>query len=479
MEKEVKYCLPCDTTNTPKKQRKRELCIYEGCKIRPSFNFEGNKKGLYCFQHKLENMTDVIHPTCIYLNCKVRPMYNIEGNTNALYCASHKQNGMIDVKNKRCIYEGCKTNPSFNFEKNTKRLYCSKHKIEGMIDISKRNCVYEGCKTTATYCIESDTKPLFCSKHSKKHYVIVSSKRCSYEGCIIQPSYNFKGKKKSLYCFTHKLDGMIDVKNKTCIYEGCNVNPIYNFKGKTKRLYCAKHKLEGMINIKHKPCIYEGCEIRPIYNVKTEKKALYCSIHKIDGMVNVMDNTCKNNWCHTIVKTQKYDGYCQFCYVNMFPDNPLSRNYKTKEYSVVNFVKTTFPHYDWIADKKIEGGCSKRRPDLLLDLGYQIIVIEIDENQHIDYDCSCENKRIMELSLDVGHRPIVFIRFNPDDYLNGNNNVTSCWGLNKKGLCIIKKNKKDEWNQRLNSLANQISYWINPNNKIDKTVEIIQLYYDI
>jgi hypothetical protein len=272
---------------------------------------------------------------------------------------------------------------------------------------------------------------------------------------------------------------MVDVKNKTCIYDGCQTMPIYNFEGQTKRLYCATHKLDGMVNVKHKPCIYEGCKTRPIYNVKTETSALYCLIHKVDGMVNVVDKTCKNNWCDTIVKTQKYEGYCQFCYVNIFPDKPLSRNYKTKEYSVVDFVKTTFPSYDWIADKQIEGGCSKRRPDLLLDLGYQIIVIEIDENQHIDYDCSCENKRIMELSLDVGHRPIIFIRFNPDDYLNGNNNVTSCWSINKKGLCIIKKNKKDEWNQRLSSLANQISYWINSENKIDKTVEIIQMYYDI
>ena len=46
----------------------------------------------------------------------------------------------------------------------------------------------------------------------------------------------------------------------------------------------------------------------------------------------------------------------------------------------------------------------------------QIIIIEVNENQHIAYDCSCENKRIMKLSQDVGHKPIVFIRFNPDDY---------------------------------------------------------------
>lgn len=76
-----------------------------------------------------------------------------------------------------------------------------------------------------------------------------------------------------------------------------------------------------------------------------------------------------------------------------------------------------FPDFTWITDKTIQDGCSLRRPDLFLDLGYQVVIVEIDENQHDGYDCSCENKRIMQLSLDVDHRPIVFIRFNPDDYL--------------------------------------------------------------
>jgi hypothetical protein len=51
----------------------------------------------------------------------------------------------------------------------------------------------------------------------------------------------------------------------------------------------------------------------------------------------------------------------------------------------------------------------------VLDFG-DFILIEVDENQHIDY-ISCENKRTMEISRDLGHRNIVFIRFNPDDYM--------------------------------------------------------------
>ncbi len=232
-----------------------------------------------------------------------------------------------------------------------------------------------------------------------------------------------------------------------------------------------------MVNVISKTCIHPNCKVQPNYNMEGETKALYCATHKLDGMVNVKDKTCKNEWCLTLV-TEKYEGYCMYCFINMFPDKQVSRNYKTKEYAVVDFVKNKFPSFDWKTDKKISDGCSKRRPDLLLDLGYQIIIIEIDENQHIGYDCSCENKRIMELSHDVGHRPIVFIRFNPDEYEKNGEKNTSCWGLNKRGICTVKKIKKNEWNERLSCLENTLSYWINSENITSKTIETINLYYD-
>jgi hypothetical protein len=178
-------------------------------------------------------------------------------------------------------------------------------------------------------------------------------------------------------------------------------------------------------------------------------------------------------------QAKKYDGYCLYCYIHLFPDKPVSRNYKTKEYSVVEFVKSQYPEYNWIADKRIQDGCSKRRPDLMLDLGYHILVIEVDENQHTKYDCSCENKRLMEISQDVNHRPIIFIRFNPDGYVNiDNKNINSCWGVNKNGICIIKNTKQKEWNDRLNTLKRQIEYWIKEENISDKTIEVIHLFYD-
>ena len=182
---------------------------------------------------------------------------------------------------------------------------------------------------------------------------------------------------------------------------------------------------------------------------------------------------CKSSWCHTRA-IPKYNNYCLTCCINICPEIQVSRNYKTKEKEVVDRIKEKYPDFTWIHDKKVEDGCSKRRPDLLLDMGYHIIIVEVDENKHTSYDCSCENKRLMELSQDLQHRPIVFIRFNPDSYINQNKlKISSCWRTNKLGVIQIIKTRMTEWKERINILNQQIQYWID--NKSNKTIE---LFYD-
>ena len=413
-------------------------CKEKGCKTRPTYNVEGATNALYCATHKEEGMVNVIHKTCLVPECRKHPSYNVEGTTNALYCADHKEDGMVNVISKTCIVPECRKHPSYNVNGETTPLYCNTHKKEGMVDVKSKTCLVPECKT--------------------------------------RPIFNVEGATKALYCNHHKKDGMVDVKNKTCKEKGCKTRPTYNVEGTTTGLYCTTHKEQGMVNVISKTCL--KCKKIPIYNVECETTGLYCNDHKEDGMVDVKNKTCKTYLCSKQVR-EKYDGYCLYCYMNLFPDKPVSRNYKTKEYAVVEHVKTRFPDLDWIADKIVNGGCSRRRPDLLLDLGYQVIMVEVDENQHIDYDCSCENKRMMELSQDVGHRPIVFIRFNPDEYEENGTNNTSCWGNDKKGICVVKKSKKNEWSQRLNVLENHINYWINPENTTNKTIETIQLFYDL
>ena len=144
---------------------------------------------------------------------------------------------------------------------------------------------------------------------------------------------------------------------------------------------------------------------------------------------------------------------------------------------MVDRIKETFPDFTWVADKRVQDGCSLRRPDLLLDMGSHLIIVEVDENKHTGYECSCENKRLMQLSQDLHHRPIVFIRFNPDGYTNQEGEVIrSCWKLNKTGLMTIMKTKQKEWNERIKCLIAQIQYW--SDHPTDKTIEIVELFYD-
>jgi hypothetical protein len=345
-----------------------------------------------------------------------------------------------------------------------------------MIDVKHKTCEAENCKTIPTYNFEGEKRGKYCKNHKLEDMIDVISKTCEFENCKVQPLFNFEGEKQGKYCKNHKLEDMINVISKTCEAENCKVRPFFNYEGEKQGKYCKNHKLEDMIDVKNKTCEVENCKTIPVFNYEGENKAKYCSKHKLDGMIDVKSKICKTHLCSTLVKN-KYEGYCLRCYIYTFPDKPVSRNYKTKETTVVDFIKENFSSQDITTDRTIQGGCSRRRPDALINLGHRVLIVEIDENQHTDYDCSCENKRIMELYQDVEFRPIVFIRFNPDDYINDKGEkIKSCWDTNSKGIFQVKKNKQNEWNLRLESLKTQIDYWIE--NESDKAIEIVQLYYD-
>jgi len=383
---------------------------------------------------------------------------------------------------KTCIFENCKTIPNFNYENEKQPIYCYKHKLEKMINVIKKTCIFENCKTRPVFNYENEKQAIYCSKHKLENMINIISKTCIFENCKTRPTFNYENEKQPIYCSKHKLENMINIQDKTCIFENCKTRPVFNYKNEKQPIYCFKHKLENMINIISKTCIFENCKTTPVFNYENEKQAIYCSKHKLEKMINIKDKVCKTHLCMIQTKN-KYEDYCLRCFIHLFPDKPITRNYKTKECNVVDYIKANFKENDWIWNKRIQDGCSKRQPDLLLDLGYQVIIIEIDENQHSNdsYNCSCENKRLMELSQDIGFRPIIFIRFNPDKYIDKEGKtVKSCWKINKKNICVLSnKEKEDEWKKRLNVLKDEIEYWLKPENKTSKTIEIIQLFYDM
>lgn len=449
------------------------ICNFEDCSKGACYNYIGDKRRRFCFTHKLENMVNIASKRCEHDGCDKIPTYKIKGEKANKYCKDHKLSGMID-RHKKCEYMNCENRSHYNYKEMTTPKFCVEHKLNDMICVGTKTCETEDCRTRPAYNYITEKNPIYCSQHKKENMINIVSKVCEYESCKILATFNTKGNKTHRFCKEHKEEGMINNTCKRCEFDGCEKIPLYNFEGLNKR-FCKTHKLENMVDIVSKRCHFEGCKIRPTYNFMDKSNGLYCLSHKLQGMVDVKHPTCKTHLCGIRVQP-KYDGYCLRCYIYTFPDKPIVQNYKTKECTVVEYVKTTFPHVTWSTDKRVQDGCSKRRPDMLLDLGHQVIIVEVDENQHSDYDCSCENRRIMELSQDVQHRPIVFIRFNPDDYINSKKDkVKSCWAVTKE-TGIIRVCAKKEWNNRLLHLKQQIDYWCE--NKTDKMLEIVQLFYD-
>jgi hypothetical protein len=208
-----------------------------------------------------------------------------------------------------------------------------------------------------------------------------------------------------------------------------------------------------MVDVVHKKCL--ECYKRPNYNYENETSPLYCIQHAKNSMVDITHSKCQTPLCQTRPSNPQYDGYCLRCFIYTFPDKPVTRNYKTKEKEVNDFINNNFSDKSWIFDKRVQDGCSLNRPDSYCDLGDKILIVETDENQHTSYDTTCEIARLNQLSQDVYFRPIVMVRFNPDAYINEKGiKIKSPWTIGKDG--ILRITDREEWNKRLNILKETI-----------------------
>ena len=88
-----------------------------------------------------------------------------------------------------------------------------------------------------------------------------------------------------------------------------------------------------------------------------------------------------------------------------------------------------------------------------------IIIVEIDENQHNSYEDKCECARINEIVNGIGGKSVIIIRYNPDVVKNKNKVLT----INQKDrIDLLVKTIKDE-------IIKEYDTFI---------VKIVQLYYN-
>jgi hypothetical protein len=379
---------------------------------------------------------------------------------------------MVIIAINQCRADGCTKPPKFNYKYETRGLYCTSHKLDKMTNIYSNPCQHIDCLIGANYNYKNKSLGMYCFKHKLNEMINLGSNICQHLDCTTIPNFNYIDKTVGIFCDKHKLNEMINVVDKKCQHKNCTTIPCFNKIGSKTGIFCSKHKLNEMIDVRHIKCHHTDCTIIPYFNVPSETVGIFCYNHKLKDMTNVTRQMCKTHLCDEYSNI-KYKGYCTRCFVYMFPNEPNSRNYKQKEIYVRDYVLQEFIYYTWICDKRIIDGCSKRRPDMLLDLGDKIIIVEIDENQHTSYDSSCELARLNNLSEDVKYRPIVLIKFNPDKYLNENNIlIKSPWDINiTYQIC-----DQIEIDNRLLTLKNTIKLSIKQT--FTELLTIIPLFYD-
>ena len=423
-----KLCCPLDSVDI-----RHKLCP---CGVRPSFGKKGTKKGIYCKNCKIEGSIDV---TAKYCECNFTiATFGKPGTKTALYCANcpSKPYDAVDVRHKVCA---CGTRMSFGFVGQKKALFCQNCKPEEAVNVVSRKCECELSspsfgiegKTKRKWCKHCPTLPpdavilnyrklclcksvcpsfkiigmydvLFCVKCKPENSEHIYHVKCQ---CGTIASYGLLGDDIPKWCFKCSPEEAVDVVRKKC--EKCSTRiKLYNFPGQTP-VFCGICKEKGMIYRSTKKCCSLKCRGFAIYGPSLNLR-LRCDAHKLENDFNLVEKDCVSCGLPNILdKNNK----CQYCDETNFKNFLKRKEFIIKDFLVANKMG------DFIQNKVANGSdCGLERVDFFWDLKTHIVILEVDEDQHKNYQCDCEQIRMVNVTQTFGGTPVFWIRYNPDKF---------------------------------------------------------------
>ncbi len=424
---------------------KHKRCCHPVCDTRPTYDKEGGK-GRFCKVHAEPGMLDVGSKRCSHPGCYGYPVYNKEGG-KACFCKAHAESGMVNVKSKRCCHPGCDTQPSYDRE-GGKGRFCKAHAEPEMVNVVSKRCCHPGCDTQPFYGKERG-KGRFCKAHAELGMVDVKSKRCCHPGCDTIPGYDKEGG-KGRFCKAHAEHGMLDVKSKRCCHPGCYTQAWYGLPGH-KPSVCAQHRQPGMLRKPNAKCKHPNCKESAMYGKYLEPRR--CESHKLADDQNLVEQECVS--CH-LPMVLNAEHLCEFCKPEAFERAALAKQRRVMAYLDANNLTGTS------TDRIVDGGvCGKERPDRMYELPDRVIIVEVDENQHRDRTCECEQTRMVNVSQSFGGLPTFWIRFNPDEY---------------KPARAVSQQKTVE--DRLKTLVKTLQHTLANTEKPHAFVQVLHLYFN-
>ena len=265
----------------------------------------------------------------------------------------------------------------------------------------------------------------------------VKVRRCKCERAI--PNFGMPGGKAT--CCKHcKADDMVNLKAAKC---RCGEHqPHFGIPGQ-KAECCSHCKSPDMVDLNSRRC--ECGEKRSSFG-RPGERPMCCKLCKTPDMVDVVSDRCKCNkkqpsfgrpgerpTCCIMCKDADMEllrhsnqrcgscslpsdprgwknGVCYTCHLGRPRPERVMHAFLQKEFSAVK----------WVFNKSnggiVECADKRYRPDAQLHLDGHVVVVECDEDQHKHYDQSCELKRINEILVACGGKPLVMIRWNPDEF---------------------------------------------------------------
>ena len=129
-------------------------------------------------------------------------------------------------------------------------------------------------------------------------------------------------------------------------------------------------------------------------------------------------------------------------------------------------------------NKKIEGGASSYRPDMLLYCNTHNVIVEIDERQHFRYNRNDEVIRSNSIFTDLGSKPLIMIHFNPDKYKAANGCYKRSVFSKDRKTRIYKIRYEKQYAYRLKKITDQLDTYLVDNPNLNRSVEHIYLFFD-
>ena len=330
-------------------------------------------------------------------------------------------------------------------------IRCILHKVDGMIDVNRaKKCSNEGCKRAARH-RHPVTSLQACDLHGRPGMLSIPKRscNCSHPGCTKQRSFGIEPKKPT-HCGKHKLPGMMSGRVR-CSAEGCQKHPSWGFDALER---CAEHKMKGMRTFRGQRCKAADCQRIANFGLQ-HRKPVSCLEHKTDAMTDVV--TPMKPCCSCGLQTRTAylrKGLCYYC-------RPATIQAHSKELAIKALLEAQVGHINFVHDRVAQAildcACRKYRPDFWAQLPSLVLVVEVDERQHENYEPSCELRRLVELLAACMGKPLVVIRYNPDGYK------------------ILGETQRTSTEKRQTTLVDTIRKY--ENRIIDKILTVEYLYY--